>query len=195
MQPSSHSVTLWIEQLRASDPVAARKLWQRFFARMVAVARQRLASGTRRVADEEDAALSAFLAFQRGAQEGRFPNLTNRDELWNLLFILTTRAAAGQLRRERRAKRGGGHPGDAAALANVIDDSPRPDEEAAFQDDLAHALETLGDEQLRQIALARLEGRSIEEIAQSMSLANVTIRRRLAIIRLTWQDILERSSD
>jgi hypothetical protein len=34
MQPSSHSVTLWIEQLRASDPVAARELWQRFFGRM-----------------------------------------------------------------------------------------------------------------------------------------------------------------
>ena len=33
------------------------------FARMDAVARQRLASGMRRMADEEDAALSAFLAF------------------------------------------------------------------------------------------------------------------------------------
>src|SRR5262245_48197123 len=158
MQPSSHSVTLWIEQLRASDPVAARELWQRFFARMVAVARQRLASGSSRVADEEDAALSAFLAFQRGAQQGRFPNLTNRDELWNLLFTLTTRAAADQLRRERRAKRGGGRVGDASALGQVIDRRSLPDEEAAFQDDLAHALAALGDEQLKQIALARLEG-------------------------------------
>ncbi len=35
---------------------------------------------TRCVADEEDAALSAFLAFQRGAQQGRFPNLTSGDE-------------------------------------------------------------------------------------------------------------------
>ena len=194
MQPSSHSVTLWIEQLKASDPVAARELWQRFFARMVAAARQRLASGPRRVADEEDAALSAFLAFQRGAQQGRFPNLTNRDELWNLLFTLTTRAAAGQLRHERRAKRGGGHLA-AAALDDAIDDRPQPDEEAAFQDELAHALAALGDEQLEQIALARMEGRGIEEIAQSMNVACVTIRRRLAIIRLTWQDILEKSSD
>jgi DNA-directed RNA polymerase specialized sigma24 family protein len=195
MPPSSHSVTLWIEQLRASDPVAARELWQRFFARMVAVAWQRLASGSSRVADEEDAALSAFLAFQRGAQQGRFPNLTNRDELWNLLFTLTTRAAAGQLRRERRAKRGGGRVGDARALGQVMDDGPLPDEEAAFQDDLAHALAALGDEQLKQIALARLEGRGIEEIARSMNVAPVTIRRRLAIIRLTWQDILEKNAD
>jgi DNA-directed RNA polymerase specialized sigma24 family protein len=195
MRPSSHSVTIWIEQLRASDPVAARELWHRFFARMVEAARQRLASGLRRVADEEDAALSAFLAFQQGAQQGRFPNLTNRDELWNLLFTLTTRAAAGQLRHERRAKRGGGRLGDAAALGKVIDDSPQPDEEAAFQDDLAHTLEALGDEQLKQIALARLEGRSIEEIALSMNVAHVTIRRRLSIIRLTWQDILEKKPD
>jgi DNA-directed RNA polymerase specialized sigma24 family protein len=195
MPPSSHSVTNWIEQIKASDPVAARELWQRFFARMVAAARQRLASGLRRVADEEDAALSAFLAFQRGAEQGRFPNLTNRDELWNLLFTLTTRAAAGQLRHERRAKRGGGRLGDAAALDNVIDDCPQPDEEAAFQDDLSHALEALGDEQLKHIALARLEGCGIAEIAQSMNVAQVTIRRRLAIIRLTWQDVLEKSCD
>jgi hypothetical protein len=100
MQPSSHSITLWIEQLRASDLAAARELWQRFFARKVVVARQRLAPGSRRVADEEDAALSAFLAFQRGSQQVRFPNLANRDELWNILFTLTTRAAAGQFRSE-----------------------------------------------------------------------------------------------
>jgi hypothetical protein len=51
MQPSSHSVNLWIEQLRASDPVFARELRQRFLARMVAAARQRLASGTHHVVD------------------------------------------------------------------------------------------------------------------------------------------------
>ena len=35
-----------------------------------------------RLADEEDVALSAFDSFCRGAEQGRFPRLDDRDDLW-----------------------------------------------------------------------------------------------------------------
>jgi DNA-directed RNA polymerase specialized sigma24 family protein len=196
MSSPSHSVSIWIEQLRAArDPQAAQALWDRFFARMVEVARRRLATAPRRAADEEDAALAAFLAFQRGLEQGRFPDLRDRNDLWNLLFTLTTRAAAGQVRHERRQRRGGGQVrGDSAWLSpegevgGPADTGPAPEEDVVFQDELGWLLESL-DEPLRRIALARLEGCTVDEIAARIGCAAVTVRRRLHLIRLTWEHL------
>ena len=60
------SVTHWINQLKAGDPDAAQKLWERYFRRLVSLARKK-----RRAADEEDVALSAFDSFCRGAEQDR----------------------------------------------------------------------------------------------------------------------------
>jgi len=58
--PSHGSVTAWIGQLRAGDRAAAQPLWQGYFQRLVALARQKLRHAPRGMADEEDVALSAF---------------------------------------------------------------------------------------------------------------------------------------
>jgi hypothetical protein len=109
------SVTCWITDLKAGDPAAAQALWQRYFGQLVARARHKLRRMPRRAADEEDVALSAFDNFCRAAEKGRFPNLTNRDDLWQLLLVLTDRKAIDLARRERRHKRGGGKVLDEAA--------------------------------------------------------------------------------
>ncbi len=59
------SVTVWIASLKAGDADAAQKLWQRYFETLVRLARDRLRGAPRTVADEEDAALSAFDSFVR----------------------------------------------------------------------------------------------------------------------------------
>src|SRR5262245_43166917 len=102
------SVTHWLGQLQAGDPAAAQPLWQRYFRRLVGLARQRLRHAPRRAADEEDVALSAFDSFCRGAEQGKFPRLHDRDNLWRLLVALTARKAVDLIRHEDRQKRGGG---------------------------------------------------------------------------------------
>ena len=67
------SVTQWIDRLKAGDPDAAQELWERYFRRLVGLARKKLRAAPRRAADEEDVALSAFDSFCRGAEQGRFP--------------------------------------------------------------------------------------------------------------------------
>src|SRR4051812_38496320 len=98
------SVTLWLGALRAGDLDAAQPLWERYFARLVRLARARLHATPRADADEEDAALSAFDSFCDGAARGRLPRLADRDELWRLLVVLTARKAAAQARRRRRLR-------------------------------------------------------------------------------------------
>src|SRR5262245_28813364 len=86
--PSPGSVTIWLSQLKAGDTAAAQHLWQGYYRRLVGLARQRLQGRPRAVADEEDVALSAFDSFCQGVERGRFPQLDDRDDLWQLLVVL-----------------------------------------------------------------------------------------------------------
>src|SRR5689334_22900261 len=104
--PAPGSVANWLVLLKEGDSAAAQALWERYFPRMVALARKRLQGARRREADEEDVALSAFDSFWRGAREGRFPHLTDRDDLWRLLVVITARKALDLLERQGRKKRG-----------------------------------------------------------------------------------------
>src|SRR5262245_66489186 len=120
------SVTHWIDGLRAGESVAARKLWENYFHRLVELARKRLRALPRRAADEEDVVLSAFDSFCRGAEQGRYPRLGDRDDLWRLLVLLTAHKALDRLRHDRRLKRGGGKTA-AADLAAVVGPEPTPE--------------------------------------------------------------------
>src|SRR5436305_12655413 len=106
--PAEESVTHWLGLLRGGDAAAAQRLWERYFGRLVGLARTRLQGHPRRAADEEDVALSVFRCLCDGAAQGRFPRLDDRDDLWRLLVTLTERKAINLARDERRLKRGGG---------------------------------------------------------------------------------------
>jgi DNA-directed RNA polymerase specialized sigma24 family protein len=186
-------VTVWLERLKAGDPAAARPLWDGYFARLVGLARARLRSLARAAADEEDVALSAFDSFCRGAAAGRFPRLDDRDDLWQVLFVLTTRKAIGLVRRETRAKRGGKaalSPDDvlsADALAAVAAAGLPPELVAEVAEECGRLLGLLGDGPLRQVAIWKMEGYTNEEIAGKLDRSVPTVERRLAAIRAAWE--------
>src|SRR4051794_18449637 len=96
------SVTRWIGDLKSGGDAAAQRLWERYFERLVHLARKKLRNDrrSRTVEDEEDAALSAFDSFCRGVDGGRFPSLTDRDDLWRLLVVLTVRKVLDQIERQ-----------------------------------------------------------------------------------------------
>src|SRR5262249_26103086 len=127
------SVSRWLLPLRDGDPAAIEELWQRYFVRLVELARSRLRQ-VPRGADEEDVALSAFDSVCRSACQGRLPQLQDRDDLWRLLATVTARKACRLLRNEGRYKRGGGHAFNNGAsgadaddlLEQVISSEPSP---------------------------------------------------------------------
>jgi hypothetical protein len=118
---TSGSVTYWVRELQAGNHLAAEKLWQGYFHRLVSLARTKLKNRPRRAADEEDVALSAFASFCRGAEQGRFPQLADRDDLWQLLVLITGRKAADLVQHVCRQKRGGGRVCGDSALAGPRD--------------------------------------------------------------------------
>lgn len=191
------SVTVWIEGLRRQDPRAVQALWERFFDRMVRRARDRLRGANRRVADEEDAALSAFDGFVRAAAAGRFPKLDDRDDLWQVLLLVTERKAADLARKERAQARGGGAVrGESAFAGNGSEELPGLDGFAGGEppaalvaqlaDDYQRRLDALDDDTLRKLAVMKLEGYESTELAAALGLSLRTIERKLALIREIW---------
>jgi DNA-directed RNA polymerase specialized sigma24 family protein len=189
---SPGSISQWLGLLKAGDSAAAQPLWQRYFARLVGLARAKLRGAPRRAADEEDVALSAFDSFCRAAGQDRFPQLCDRDDLWQVLVMLTARKAQRLARYEGRQKRGGGRLVDAAALAGpeglaqVVGDEPTPEFAAQVADEFQRLLGLLADEQLRHLAVARMEGYTTEDLAGRFACTPRTIERKLRRIRRLW---------
>lgn len=191
---SSDSVSHWIARLQAGDRADVELLWRRYFLRLVALARQKLADSPRRVADEEDVALSAFASFCEGAEQGRFPELTDRDGLWPLLVVITARKA-GHLRRDQACLKRGGRGLVAAGqdsegdgwLGEVLSREPDPAFAAIAADEHRQLMETLPDDELRTVALMRMQGQGIAEIASRLGYVERSIKRKLQLIRELWE--------
>jgi hypothetical protein len=82
------SVTHWLGALRGGDLDAAQPLWERYFARLVRLAKDRLRSQRRpgAVEDEQDAALSAFDSFcplPPGAASPGWTTVTTSGGCWS----------------------------------------------------------------------------------------------------------------
>lgn len=191
------SVTCWITELKAGQRAAAQPLWQRYFERLVARARQKLRGLPRGAADEEDVALSAFDNFCRAAEQGRFPDLADRDDLWQILLMLTDRKAMNLMRNARSQKRGGGKVINETAcldsstgdgpLTRIPDPEPSPAFAALFAEQCQRMLGQLDDPDLQRVALLKMEAYTVEEIAARMGRVPRTVRRWLQLIRQIWQ--------
>jgi RNA polymerase sigma factor (sigma-70 family) len=170
------------------NSAAAQPLWERYYGQLLELARGKLGGTPRRAADEEDVALSAFHSFCRAA--ARFPRLNNRDDLWQVLIMLTARKAAHERRRQQAQKRGGDQnsPAGQQELEEIIGSEPTPEFAAMIAEEFETLLNRLPDEGLRQIARLRLEDHSNAEIAAQLQCSERTVERRLALIRAVWEE-------
>lgn len=198
-QPSlSDSVTAWFHQLREGNVDAPERLWNRYFDRLVSLARVRMQNQPRRVSDEEDIAISVFETLRLGAENGNFSKISDRDDLWALLITITKRKVVNRVRWETAQKRGGGDvrgesvfwKGDGQSslwgLDQIAGDTPTPQFLESLCQAHEHLLSTLQDDVLRTIAVRRLEGYSNDEIADELGVTTRTVRRKLNIIRECW---------
>ncbi len=205
---SKGGATDWVRRLEAGDREAAQKLWESYYRRLVGLARKKLRDMPRREADEEDIALSAFDSFCRGVEQGRFPCLENRDDLWHLLVVITVRKAADLITFQRRKRRGGGKVRGESAFAGAVDDpedgrgieqvvgtEPSPEFAVAVAEQCEILLRALPKEQLRSIAVWKMEGYTNQQIADQLSCSLATVERKLALIRATWKDYRGAASD
>ena len=200
---SPGSVSLWLNKLDAKDQVAIQQLWERYFHRLVGLARQQLLDFPLGLADEEDVALSAFDSFFRRAEQGRFPRLNDRDDLWQILATIVTRKSINLRKHESRARRDQRLTHSLAVpvqanreqeppLVTVLADHKAPDPAMITQltDQCRHLLQQLPDQQKREVALMKMAGHTNREIAEELGVVISTIERWLRLIRKQWEQEL-----
>jgi DNA-directed RNA polymerase specialized sigma24 family protein len=188
------SVSEWLRHLESGDGHAAQQLWDHFFDKLVRQAENRLRNCPLAATGPEDIVVSVFESLWRGAREGRLKKVQNRDELWWLLLAITHRKVVSHRRQESAQKRGGKNAikRHAPELQEVVSDELPPDYWPAFEDECRRLLSLLRDEQLRQIAVLRLGGCSIQDICAQLVISQATAGRKLRLIRATWENEMQR---
>ena len=192
------SVTCWIDGLRDGSERSAQQLWERYFHQLVRLAGSRLPRGVRRGFDEEDVALSAFHSLCEGVRKGNFPKLDDRDNLWGLLVVITARKALQRVRKATAKKRGGGKvlgesalhvDGDAsegAGINQIIGREPSEEFAVDVSEQCEALLELLPDDDMKKLALLKMEGYNNREAAGELGCGVRTVERRLGLIRKIW---------
>lgn len=187
--PGEGSVTVWIGGLKQGDADAAQVIWERYFDKLVqlAAARLRRARGAPGFEGEESAALSAIESVCEGARKGQFPKLHDREDLWQVLVMVTARKVGDQLERRAARKRGGGWTARAGLLETTQAREPSPEFAAVCAEECERLLAMLKDETYRKVAIWKMEGFTREEIGQRLNCSIRTVADRLEVIRKTWE--------
>ncbi|MEM7010939.1 MAG: ECF-type sigma factor [Verrucomicrobiota bacterium] len=193
-------VTHWLKEAEVGDEAARQRIWEHYYKRLVGLARTKLRDGSKRIADEDDAVIAAFDAFFRGAEEGRFPELNDRDDLWQILVMLTCRKSADQIKYQDRQRRGQGNvrgesiflrPGaedESAGFDEFEGADATPEFAMEVAEKYQQLLEKLGDDTLSKIAVWKMEGLQNAEIADRLETTTRTVERKLNLIRQHWAD-------
>lgn len=190
----SESVTSWVRLARSGDDEAARKLWERYFQRIVDLARGRLGA-SHAAFDEEDVALSSFDRVLRALRFKLVDAPADRYEFWGLLRLNLQRRMADRLKLEGAFKRGGGRGGikprvrrqhTQESLDRLPSRSEDPQIAAAMAETCRRMLDMLEDEELEKVAIRKLEGLTDVEIAAKLDYSQRTVQRMLRNIRTLW---------
>ena len=196
--PSEGSVSEWIAGLKRGESKALEELWRRYYVKLVRQAQLRLRKLPRVPADEDDVAQSVLFSVCQGAAAGKFENLQSRDDLWWLLLCVTHEKVLRVVRRELAHKRGAGRTlcetsirpvfpsAKQFSLDLLMAETPSPDFVATLNEQGHRLIESLPNKDLRTVAIWRIEGYTVPEIAGKLRITSRSVERKLQLIRKKW---------
>jgi RNA polymerase sigma-70 factor (ECF subfamily) len=186
-----------MEQLRAGDPEASRRIFETYAHRLIGLARSRMDGMHRQKEGAEDIVQSALASFFLRHAARPF-DLANWDNLWALLTVITLRkcyhhvehyrAACRDVRRETMAQQG--DTDDSTASFIAIAREPSPDEVAGLCDTLGELLRGLPERDRRIVTLA-LDDHSIPEISRIVGRSEYLVRKVIQQIRQRWERLCD----
>jgi len=173
---NSHDL-LHLYQAGQSD--AATAIFDRYVARLIALARSRIGPKLKRRIDAEDVVQSAYRSFFVHAKKNEY-QLAESGDLWRLIASITLNKLYSQVEKQTAAKRSIDREESADSVAyNAISPEPTAAEVVAVLEQLHLATKGLSADELFAIT-ASLQGQSVAEISVSLKKSDRTIRRLLA---------------
>lgn len=154
---------------------------RQYSQRLIAFARTRLPEDLSRRVDPEDVVQSAYRSFFRRLKQGEF-EFDGEHDVWQLLATITYCKTQNLVKHHHRQKRDARRDEPTSVSDGLQDRVPGPEDIAMFYESLAKLLGGLP-EHYREFVLLRLEGYSIEEIAQRVQRSQRTVLRVLSRLR------------
>ncbi len=182
-----------IQSIDAGDrEQAAVQIFCRFTERLIALARTRLSDRIKQKVDPEDVVQSVYRSFFRRQDDGQF-TYDAWEPLWGLLTMITLRkcteqadrfgAAKRDVQRELRATSNG------EIRIDLIDKEPTPFEATALSDTVESVMVKL-DQREREIFSMTLQGLTVQEISNNVTLSERTVHRVRKSFRAILQQML-----
>src|SRR4051794_23552271 len=168
-----------VRRLRAGSETAAGRLYDRYVARLRALARAKLSADLAGRVDPDDIVQSVFRRFFQAAAKEEYDAPAGED-LWDLLLVITLNRVRSEAAFQRAAKRDvrrtaqGGPDEDPLAAVADRDDTAA----AALRLHVAEALERLPADYQRVVEL-RMDGYEVAEIARAVGRSKRTVERLL----------------
>lgn len=188
----------WLRRVLAKEPGSENELLERFSRRLMVLARRQLPARVQRRVDPEDVVQSVYRSFFRRLGNREFV-FSEAHDVWRLLAAMTFRkarlAARFHQRQRRDVRREGPSVESALAKASKLgkpmtDLAPKPSDVAVLFELTEQILAQLQSYQ-RDVLVLRLEGYSVEEIAQKVDRSQSTVFRVLARVQDIADELLE----
>jgi len=165
----------------AGDDAAATSLFQRYVARLTALARSRIGQRLQRRIDPEDVVQSAYRSFFLHAQTGDY-EVAEAGDLWRLLAAITLHKLHRQVERHTAGKRNLEREANSSLLAaEALTPEPTAAEVVALCEGLEQAINDLAYDERAALG-GLLAGRSVEDLAAVLGKTDRTARR--VVVRL-----------
>jgi hypothetical protein len=187
------SVSYWLKELKTGDSLAVEAIWYRYYQRVVELASRKMKVNPDRAVDGEDIAQLAMHRFCTNATLGCYPNLDDREQLWDLLVVFTLNRIRKHLRACNRLKRSGLHTQVFEfSQLEVLKDLQTPEAPTIMADMVDAWLKRLDQEdpsgQLKQIAIWSMDGISGSDIARILKKRKSFVLHQIRLIRLLWEE-------
>lgn len=186
--PEDDSFNDLMARLQSGDPDAAAEIFRRFSNRLIALARSRLDRLPRQKADPEDVVQSVFRSFFIRHANDPF-DLTNWDNVWGMLTVITMRKCGHRIEYYRAARRDVAREvfqppstDDSARSWQVIAREPTPMEAAMLAETVEQVMSGLKERE-RPVLTLSLQGYTVQEISEQIGRTERTVRRMLENIK------------
>jgi len=190
------SISHWLTGLKSGDAEAQAAVFARVFGELREFVARRLRGADQRVRDAEDVAVDAMNSLFRGLQEDRFRQISDRNDLWQVAFMLAGRKATDLVRHVNRLKRGGGQlrgesvflsaGGSGTGIDGQAAEGQSAEDIAEYAESLLELFRELDDSALVEVCRMRMAGFTNREIADQLGCVERTVERKIDVIQQVW---------
>lgn len=176
--------------IRNGDESSASELYNRYARRAFGLVRAQMSNWLATVTEPDDIVQSVFKSVFRGVTSGKY-EAPEGNTLWSLIAVIAVRKTTCRARHHSAAIRDSKRnvplePSGGSELATTYDCQ-------GLELDLRETLESLSESDQR-VLVARIQGHSVEEIADTIGRTTRTVERSLQRIRekladLVWDEL------